>query len=92
MRGGTDGVQLRRDDRPDKPVAAYHKEKRLLHVLRMSQYPYLEVDRDPAVIETLDYVVGEYSAAVITRRYSLISWHTPSFLPASGATSQRLRM
>ena len=48
-----------RDDRPHTPVAAYHKEERLLHVLRMSQYPYLEVDRDPTIIESLDYVVGE---------------------------------
>ena len=56
---GADWVQLLRDDRPDTPVAAYHKEERLLHVLRMSQYPYLEVDRDPTIIESLDYVIGE---------------------------------
>ncbi|PIL30695.1 hypothetical protein GSI_07399 [Ganoderma sinense ZZ0214-1] len=56
-------VELLRDDRPDKPVAAYHKEERLLHVLRMSQYPYLEVDRDPTIIESLDYVIDEMSSS-----------------------------
>ncbi|TBU26089.1 hypothetical protein BD309DRAFT_868996 [Dichomitus squalens] len=61
-------LELRRDDRPDRPVASYHKEKRLLHVLRISQYPYLEVDRDPAVIETLDYVVVSFLLVERLRR------------------------
>lgn len=47
-----------RDDPSEKPVAAYHKEKRFLHMLRISQYPYLEVDTDPATIEVLDHVFG----------------------------------
>ncbi|RPD59299.1 hypothetical protein L226DRAFT_104552 [Lentinus tigrinus ALCF2SS1-7] len=47
--------ELFREDHPNKPVAAFHKEKRFLNVLRISQYPYLEVD--PSTIETLDYLV-----------------------------------
>ena len=45
-----------RDDAPDKPVAAFYKEKRYLHMLRMSQHPYLEIHA--SVLECLDYVIG----------------------------------
>ncbi|KAI0689035.1 hypothetical protein C8T65DRAFT_589082, partial [Cerioporus squamosus] len=51
-------LELFREDRRDKPVAAFHKEKRFLHVLRISQYPYLEIDA--SIIETLDYVVVSF--------------------------------
>ena len=61
---GADWVQLLRDDRPNTPVAAYHKEKRYMRVLRMSQYPYVEVDPDPSTIEGLDYLIGELCCAL----------------------------
>ncbi len=50
--------QLFREDCTNKPVAAFHKERRFLHVLRISQYPYLEIDA--STIDTLDYLVGEF--------------------------------
>ena len=43
----------------DKPVAVYHKEKRHMHVLRMSRHPYLEVD--PVALDTLDSLIGMYT-------------------------------
>ncbi|KAI0806804.1 hypothetical protein C8Q74DRAFT_1189701, partial [Fomes fomentarius] len=49
-------LELMRDDPSEKPVAVYHKEKRFLHMLRISQYPYLEVDSDPATIDILDHL------------------------------------
>ncbi|KAH9857533.1 hypothetical protein C2E23DRAFT_279099 [Lenzites betulinus] len=51
-------LQLTRDDDPDKPLVTFHKEKRYMHVLRMSQHPYLEVH--PSALESLDYIVVSF--------------------------------
>lgn len=49
-------LQLTRDDDPEKALVSFHRERRYLHVLRMSQHPYLEVH--PAALESLDYIIG----------------------------------
>lgn len=49
-------LQLTRDDDPGKALVSFHRERRYLHVLRMSQHPYLEVH--PAALESLDYIIG----------------------------------
>ncbi|KAI0737962.1 hypothetical protein C8Q80DRAFT_1125061 [Daedaleopsis nitida] len=67
-RGDEERLELVRDDRQEKPVAAYHKEKRYLHVLRMSQHPYLEVDPDPTTIQGLDYLVVSFLLVERLRR------------------------
>ncbi|KAH9918349.1 uncharacterized protein BXZ73DRAFT_105230 [Epithele typhae] len=41
---GPQRLELICEDHPAHPIAAYYKEKRFLGVLRISQYPYLEVD------------------------------------------------
>lgn len=49
-------AQLVREDLPEsQPVAVYHREKRYMHVLRMSKHPYLEIT--PAAMDTLDSLV-----------------------------------
>ncbi|KAJ3552459.1 hypothetical protein NM688_g4144 [Phlebia brevispora] len=49
-------LALVRDDLPeDQPVAVYHREKRYMHVLRMSQHPYLEITS--AAMDTLDSLI-----------------------------------
>lgn len=40
----------------DEPVAIYHREKRHMTMLRMSQHPYLEVDS--AAMDTLDSLIS----------------------------------
>ncbi len=52
----TEELQLTRDDDPEKALVSFHRERRYLHVLRMSQHPYLEVH--PAALESLDYIIG----------------------------------
>ncbi|KAI0078963.1 hypothetical protein K474DRAFT_1659652 [Panus rudis PR-1116 ss-1] len=58
-------LELFREDMPaNQPIATYHKEKRYLYVLRMSQYPYLEIDYD--AMDTLDTLI--ISFLLIERR------------------------
>ncbi|CDO71871.1 hypothetical protein BN946_scf184940.g18 [Trametes cinnabarina] len=59
-------LQLTRDDEPATPVVAFHKEKRFLHVLRMSQYPHLEIH--PSVLDSLDYIVVSFLLVERLRR------------------------
>lgn len=56
--GALTRAQLIREDRPSQPVAAYHKEKRFMHLLRISQYPYLEVDKS-STADVLDQLIRE---------------------------------
>ena len=83
-------AQLIREDRPSQPVAAYHKEKRFLRVLRIAQYPYLELDAD-ATAAVLDQVVREYLSASARLSASLPPAHAggSSVVPACGAASSR---
>ncbi|KAI8999115.1 hypothetical protein BD414DRAFT_407831 [Trametes punicea] len=60
------GLELTRDDVPAQPVVTFHKEKRFLHVLRMSQYPYLEMH--PSVLESLDYIIVSFLLVERLRR------------------------
>ena len=53
-----------------KTVAAYHREERFLHVLRMSRLPRLEVDR--AAMDTLDSLISKYG--ILDGMNQLISW------------------
>ncbi|KAI0648393.1 hypothetical protein C8Q79DRAFT_1008720 [Trametes meyenii] len=59
-------LELTRDDAPDKVVGSFHKEKRFLHVLRMSQYPYLQLHA--SVLESLDYIVTSFLLVERIRR------------------------
>ncbi|KAI0333147.1 hypothetical protein GY45DRAFT_1245302, partial [Cubamyces sp. BRFM 1775] len=59
-------LELMRDDAPDKPVAAFYKERRYLHVLRMSQHPYLEIHA--SVLDCLDYVIVSFLLVERLRR------------------------
>ncbi|TCD64677.1 hypothetical protein EIP91_003791 [Steccherinum ochraceum] len=54
-RGDQKHLELLREDMPDYPVATYHRQKRYMYVLRMSQHPYLEVDS--AAMDTLDSLI-----------------------------------
>lgn len=58
-------LQLTRDDDPEKALVSFHRERRYLHVLRMSQHPYLEVH--PAALESLDYIIGAPSILTCIR-------------------------
>ncbi|KAI0628756.1 hypothetical protein C8Q77DRAFT_1067261 [Trametes polyzona] len=51
-------LELTREDEPETPLVTFHKEKRYLHVLRMSQHPYLEVH--PSALESLDYIIVSF--------------------------------
>ncbi|KAI0781495.1 hypothetical protein BD413DRAFT_608628 [Trametes elegans] len=59
-------LELTRDDAPDRPLVAFYKEKRYLHILRMSQHPYLELH--PSVLDSLDYVVISFLLVERLRR------------------------
>ncbi|KAF7799688.1 hypothetical protein EIP86_010930 [Pleurotus ostreatoroseus] len=53
---GRKHLELLREDLPaDQPVAVYHREKRYMHVLRMSRQPYIEIT--PAAMDTLDSLI-----------------------------------
>ncbi|KAI0373198.1 hypothetical protein BV20DRAFT_938349, partial [Pilatotrama ljubarskyi] len=59
-------LELIRDDNFDKPVASFHKERRYLHVLRMSQHPYLEVHA--SALDSLDYIIVSFLLVERLRR------------------------
>lgn len=60
-------LELVREDMPeDKPVAVYHREKRHMSLLRMSQHPYLEVDT--AAMDTLDSLIVSFLLVERRRR------------------------
>lgn len=63
--GGDHRLELFREDLPDnQPVATYHREKRFAHVLRISEYPYLQIDN--LAMDTLDSLI--LSFLLIERR------------------------
>ncbi|GJE88054.1 hypothetical protein PsYK624_041370 [Phanerochaete sordida] len=60
-------LELIREDMPeDEPVAIYHREKRHMTMLRMSQHPYLEVDS--AAMDTLDSLIMSFLLVERRRR------------------------
>ena len=70
--------QLVREDMPeDQPVAVYHREKRYMHVLRMSQHPYLMIQ--PAAMDTLDSLIRKFVLCMLYVAHGLIH-HEVSFL------------
>ena len=84
--------QLIREDYPGRPVAAYHKEKRYLHVLRISQHPYIEIDLTWTEA-TLDQVVCKFASSVhvYLHLYELFLMSAPlvSFLLAERLRRER---
>ncbi|KAI0823913.1 hypothetical protein BC628DRAFT_1323970 [Trametes gibbosa] len=79
----TEELQLTREDDPDKPLVTFHREKRYLHVLRMSQHPYLEVH--PSALESLDYIIGRFVVRFATGES--LSCRVCSLFSADGKTS-----
>ena len=60
----------------DQPVAVYYKEKRYAYMLRMSKYPYLEINA--AAMDTLDSLISTYLNILLvllrpfTRSFSVV--------------------
>ncbi|KAK7688899.1 hypothetical protein QCA50_007590 [Cerrena zonata] len=52
--------------REDQPVAWYHRQKRYLGLLRMSQHPYLEIDS--MAMDTLDSLIVSFLLVERRRR------------------------
>lgn len=71
-------AQLIRDDLPEnQPVAVYHREKRYMHVLRMSKHPYLEIT--PAAMDTLDSLICASTCVLIILQINLTVPQCPSY-------------
>ncbi|EIN07948.1 hypothetical protein PUNSTDRAFT_135465 [Punctularia strigosozonata HHB-11173 SS5] len=62
-----DHLELLRNDISEyHPLAVYHKHRRFMHVLRVSEHPYLEVD--PIALDTLDSLIITFLLAERKRR------------------------
>ncbi|OCH88240.1 hypothetical protein OBBRIDRAFT_734857 [Obba rivulosa] len=63
------GPELVLEDEPgSKPLATYHRQKRHLYVLLISQHPYIEVE--PDALDTLDSLICAHP----------VLWHAQHFL------------